>query len=361
MQQYLIVVLLFALMAASGCTDVGSKAMTGDEIVDRFVAQQESVRDYTAAFTRTIGLTLETPFVDTIRIAVKKPYCYQVEYLESLERGNGTLAVSDGQEIWWYYPSENSYRQTAVNDPTRTTLTELDYQTTAGTILKENNATYVGDDVIDGEMMYVVEATSDDPLKHSLTLFSKIRVWIDPGSWMAKRVEFFYESEIPIVRVEYSEVRTNFGLLSDICTFVPPEGAQPQKTPEPMGRVTPLQAFTPEQAKDRFGSYVRIPGFVPEGYTFQYALFYGKAEGQTSQFYTRGSEGFQIRVITPPDKPCPEYLTGNATQVTIDGTEGTYVAGEGENQLRWHDENFSYCITGSLDREEMVKVAASME
>lgn len=361
MQKYLIVVLLFALMAVSGCTDNTNSELTGDEIVDRFVAQQESARDYTALFTRTIGLTLETPFVDTIRIAVKKPCCYRVEYLESPERGNGTLAVSDGQEIWWYYPSENRYRQTTVNDPTRTKLTELDYQTTAGTILKENNTTYVGDDVIDGETTYVVEATSDDPLKHSLTPFSKIRVWIDPHSWMAKRIEFFYESDAPMDRIEYSEIQTNVGISSDICTFVPPEGAQPQTTPEPMGRVTPLQASTPEQAEDRFGSYIRIPGFVPEGYTFQYALFYGKAEGQTSQFYTRGSEGFQIRVITPPDKPCPEYLTGNATQVTIDGTEGTYVAGEEENQLRWHDENFSYCITGSLNEEEMMKVAASME
>jgi len=155
--------------------------------------------------------------------------------------------------------------------------------------------------------------------------------------------------------------QTNAGISNDICTFVPPEGAQPEPTPEQTGRVTPLRASTPEQAQDRFGSYIRIPAYVPEGYTFQYALFYGKAEGQTSQVYTRGNEGFRIRVIFPPDKPCPELLTGNATQVAIDGTTGTYVVGEGENQLRWHDENFSYCITGLLSKEEMVKVAASME
>ncbi|MEA2034061.1 MAG: outer membrane lipoprotein-sorting protein [Euryarchaeota archaeon] len=335
--------------------------MTADEIADQFTRHQESVRDYSAILSRTTGLTIGIPVVETMNIMVKKPYCYRVEYLESPKTETGTFAVSDGRDLWWYYPSENRYRQRTVEDPTRTIFTELDCQMIAARVLEENKPTYIGEEVIDGETTYVVEAMPDDPLKYSLILFSRVRIWIDSDSWMVKKIEFFYESRIPIVRAEYSNIRTNSDISGDICTFVPPEGAEPEVTPEMTGRITPLRAETPDQAKKRFGSYIRIPAYVPKGYVFQYALFYGKEAGQTSQIYTLGDDELCITEISPPDKPCPGLLTGEAMQVTIDGTEGMYIASEGKNQLQWCDENFSYCIIGTLGKDEMVMVAASIE
>ncbi|MCK9306102.1 MAG: outer membrane lipoprotein-sorting protein [Methanoculleus sp.] len=357
--KYLLPVILFALIAGSGCTDVWNTEATGDDIVDQFTARQESIRDYSAVLSKTTGLTIEAPVLETMNITVKKPYCYRVEYLVSPKVGVGTLAVSDGRDLWWYYPSENRYQHRSIDDPTQTIFTELDYQTTASTILKENEPTYIGEDVIDGEMAYVIEAMPDDPLKYSPVLFSRVRIWIDSDSWVVKKIEFFYESEIPIVRAEYSIIRINTEVSSDVCTFVPPEGAEPEATQE-TGRITPLRAGTPQQAQERFGSYIRIPAYVPEGYTFHYALFYEGEAGQTSQIYTMGDDELRIIEISPPDKPCPEIQVGDAMQVMIDGTEGTYVSGEGRNQLRWRDENLSYCITGAPGEDEMMMIAASI-
>ncbi|MCK4269516.1 MAG: outer membrane lipoprotein-sorting protein [Methanogenium sp.] len=357
----LILVVLLALISGSGCTDSWNKEMTADEIADQFTGHQECVRDYSAILSRTTGLTVGIPVVETMSIMVKKSYCSRIEYLKSPKEETGTLAVSDGRNIWWYYPSENRYRHRTVEDPTRTIFTELDYQTAASRILNENEPSYIGEVVIDGETTYIVDAMPDDPLKYSPVLFSRVRVWIDSNSWMVKKIEFFYESGIPIVRAEYSDIRTNADISGDICTFVPPDGAEPEVTPEMTGRITPLRAETLDQAKKRFGSYIRIPVYVPDGYAFQYALFYGKEAGQTSQIYTMGDDELCITEVSPPDKPCPGLLTGEAMQVTIDGTEGMYIAGEGRNQLQWCDEKLSYCIIGTLDKDEMVMVAASIE
>jgi len=131
--------------------------------------------------------------------------------------------------------------------------------------------------------------------------------------------------------------------------------------PTPPSAITPDVAYTLEEAYKKFGSDLPVPSYLPEGYAFQYALYYGEPDGRTSLIYEKGDEELRITQLSPPDKPCPGALTGEAVKVTIDGIEGTFISDDGKNQLQWSNENFSYWLTAMLDKDEMVKVAFSIE
>ena len=344
----------------AGCMDTQKENLTADEISSQYIGHQEDVRDYSAVLSRTTGLMIEIPVIQKIKITVKKPHCYRIEYLESPKQETGTLAISDGNNLWWYYPSVNQYQHTTVSDPAQTIFTELDYQTTISRILEENKASCIGEEVIDGDLTYILEIIPDDPLKYSPALFSQVRVWIDSNSWMLKKTEFFYESDIPVIKAEYIDIQTNTDISDEICTFIPPNGAQQKPIPEMTGQITPLFAETPEQARDWFGEDLPVPSYLPDGYLFLYALHYGGPENRTSLIYGH-EDGDEIHITQAPlrGRPCLEAVAGEATEVMVNGTPSNLTFGETENTLRWCSEEYSYCITGVVEEDEMLRMAAS--
>ena len=58
---------------------------------------------------------------------------------------------------------------------------------------------------------------------------------------------------------------------------------------------------------------------------------------------------------------CVGTVVGESAPVTINGNNGNFTQGENTNiHLTWSDGNYSFCISGFVDQEEMTKMAESV-
>jgi len=132
--------------------------------------------------------------------------------------------------------------------------------------------------------------------------------------------------------------------------------------------MTPVYLGSLSSAKMIVGPDLRVPAYLPVGYTFsQGSLFTGKQE-KTQLTFQNGSDVihvFQGKSIEPP----PYFGENNKSEpVSIAGNTGIWIPGtfrdkDGEkpfNQIQWKDNNYSYWIQSSLKKEEMIKIASSL-
>jgi hypothetical protein len=124
--------------------------------------------------------------------------------------------------------------------------------------------------------------------------------------------------------------------------------------------ITPAIAYSLEEAREKFGVNLPVPSYLPPGYNFQYALQYGEPDNRVSLVYGKGNDELSITRVPGPGNPCPWQETGSPECVTFNGTNGTFTSTEGDNVLGWAGEQYSYCLVGTLERDEMVKIAASI-
>jgi hypothetical protein len=125
--------------------------------------------------------------------------------------------------------------------------------------------------------------------------------------------------------------------------------------------ITPVIVYTLKEAHEKFGTDLPVPSYLPDGYSFSYALQYGEPDNRISLIYTKGEDELRITQVPVPGNPCPGQKTTGSVGVTIDGTNGTFTPGDGENVLRWNDSRYAYCLSGTQEKDEMVAIAASVK
>lgn len=131
--------------------------------------------------------------------------------------------------------------------------------------------------------------------------------------------------------------------------------------PAPSFAITPEIVYNLEEAYTKFGVDLPVPSDMPEGYVFQYAIHYGKPDNRTSLIYGhKNGDEIHITRVYLPGNPCPEPVTGEITEVLIDGKMGNFTSGETKNKLQWCNEQYSYCLVGMMGKDEMVTVASSI-
>jgi len=131
--------------------------------------------------------------------------------------------------------------------------------------------------------------------------------------------------------------------------------------PAPPLAITPVIVYTLKEAHEKFGMDLPAPSYLPDGYSFSYALQYGEPDNRTSLIYAKGKDEFHITQVPVPGNPCPGLKTTGSVGVTIDGTDGTFTPGDGENVLRWNDSHYAYCLSGTQEMNEMAAIAASVK
>lgn len=130
-------------------------------------------------------------------------------------------------------------------------------------------------------------------------------------------------------------------------------------------QATPEYSATPDEAREVFGPETPVPSYLPEGYVFENAT--RSSDGSVTLTYSSTAADLRITRLSSPDAPCPgPTVAGNKDWIVQgDGIEGRLVY-EGDDRspgspwlLRWDWNDASFCMTGRLPMDEMMRVAAS--
>jgi len=337
------VLLVLAAVLISGCTD----QMSADQIAARMEAQHKSIEDFSATMVMTSSFAGETENTQVL-IMTKTPDKTRSELIEPAELA-GTVMVRNGSTMWTYDPAKNQVTKMALPEDEPF---EIDYTELVKDLMDENEISYKGTENLDGRSTYVIEATPKDEADREFT--SKTRVWVDCENWMLLGTEMYDNDGNPVMKVQYMDVTFNTGIPDSEFIFEVPEGCEVVE--ESFEDMMP-EGITLEEARANLNFDVKTPLYLPDGYEFDHAIMFGE---EVSLIYTDGSEQLYLgeQVSGAVDQPVQEM--GEPEIVSINGTDGEFASMFGMNTLQWSAGGIDYSLSGTLAKEDMVKVAESV-
>jgi outer membrane lipoprotein-sorting protein len=348
---------IICLVLSAGCTSTSTpENLTAAQVAEKFVHQQDTIRDLEA----TIEIPTEfSQHKDLFLMQKKNPYSYRIEYLLSGSEVNGTLVMTNGNVIWWYSPLTKSVHTTTHFDPNETYLSQRDYQKIIQGLFENYPHAYHLDrfDGVNNSYVIVFSALPGEPFRDLPYEYQNARVWIDAGSWIAQRIEFYNADWPSPMTVEYRDVRINSGIPDTMFVFDSQNVPHPPPDESwhfPSGDMY----FSLEEAYREEGSDLVVVTSVPAGYSYDS----GASSWDGKTVLTMGNGTQWIKFIHSPvvGEPIYDSLEGEYVEVAINGTTGTFRQGPEKNQLQWNEGRDSYWIIGKMDQREMITMATSL-
>jgi outer membrane lipoprotein-sorting protein len=210
-----VIILVLVCIIVSGCTQSPALESDKGKIVTSFTGHQASIKDYTG--TVSVSADGQNPMAERYRISVRYPEKLKIEYLESSGRYPGTVSILDASQYLEYSPYTNTTIASEVN-PDGNAATGRDYQGLLNRIIPEGNISYAGIDYQEIQPVYLIEITPVNPQhvfspRYSEFRFNRVKVWVDPESWTAKRIDLYDSNGSRlIVSAIYSDLQVNSGI-----------------------------------------------------------------------------------------------------------------------------------------------------
>lgn len=322
-----ILALLLSIMV-TGCID----EMTVEKIATHTQEKYESVDDFKATMIVTTNVQ-GAEERDKVDISIKKPNKFKSE-----DKKRGIITVSNGKVTWVYDVKKGEATKASLEGSG--SMPDFDYGQIISSLLINNDVTLVGEDKLGGMSCYVIEAS---PKKE--TYLIRQRIWIDKKYWFPIRIETDFGDFKS--SVEYTNISINSGISDDEFEFVPPEGV---KIVEP--EISFLDQLSMEEAQNSVNFTILKPS-----YTADYNLMganIGASGKSVSLTYTK--EG-KILTITQSQKKHPLQ---NAENISVGGAKGELLDVFGSKMLRFDSNDTEIMITGTMTKEELIKIAESI-
>ncbi|OQB39397.1 MAG: Outer-membrane lipoprotein carrier protein precursor [Candidatus Latescibacteria bacterium ADurb.Bin168] len=188
---------------------VAAGAITGNEVLAKIRGTYDKVNSFQAAFEQTFEWKLAGT-TQTMRgtFSMKKPNKFRIQT-------NVQTVVSNGRVVWSYSPATGQVIITNY-DPTTMPLRPDNF---LFVFPDERRTTYVRSERLSGEDHHVVDVTPRD----STLGISKMRVWVDGRSWLAKKVQYTSVSG-DVTTYLMNAIQTNTSIPDSVFTFTPPPG-----------------------------------------------------------------------------------------------------------------------------------------
>ncbi|AKB74127.1 hypothetical protein MSLAZ_0866 [Methanosarcina lacustris Z-7289] len=330
MLKKLITMTLVLSIAATGCI----AEMTVEEVAKHTQEKYETVHDFKATRITTTNVQ-GAEVTDEIEISIKKPNKFMSE-----DKKRGVITVSNDEVMWVYDIKKGE----ATRTPLEGSGDLLDYDRFIKELLVDTNATLLGEEKLSDMFCYVIEET---PKKD--TYMTGQKIWIDKKYWLPVRIETDFESFNS--SVEYTNISFNTGISDDEFEFSPPAGV---KIIEPETKLP--NNVSMEDAQNNVNFTIMTPSYTA-GYEFNGATV-SKSEyvESISLVYMKGRERMTITQTALQEK----HLLPNAECVSIGETEGELVYILGNKLLRFDSNDKEIVITGTMNKEEFIKIAESM-
>ncbi|GEM_PF-1381022 len=313
-----------------------------EDIVKKVEERHLSLDGYSGSVFVINNITGDSFKVD---LWIKKPGKQKIVYTYP-EDVKGASIICNGSIVWFYNPSENSAVYASVGE---TQMPDFDYGNLFKTIIDNSTIEEVSEVKTNGKEEYLIIAKPNDTAGRDIT----IKIWIDKELLYPSQIKWLVEGE-EVYRVEYQNI--TFDVASDdIFEFSPPEGADVMSIEELRsgGKVT---VSSIDEAQEMVDFKIFVPAYLPAE-DFNLTIDVLKRYGTVVLTYFNDTTVLEIREkAIDPFILVPE----GAEELTI-GNNTAYFLDVGYVKiLMWDYGNTSITMSGSLEKEEMIKIAESM-
>jgi outer membrane lipoprotein carrier protein len=206
MRRFVVGLILF-----SGIAVGQHKEYTVKEITDHMQKKYESIQDATARFTQHVKFgfsKIEQSFSGTLRM--KKPNRFRVET-------EYQTLVTDGTTVWSFSPVNKQvlidrYKETADSFTPEQFLLNLPANYYATLVQPETGS--------DKSLIALKLVPKDDQ-----SFIKSMKVWVDEGSWVVKRVEMIDVNDTEKI-YSVQEIKINTNLKENTFAFTAPPGTE---------------------------------------------------------------------------------------------------------------------------------------
>ena len=352
MTKYKLLLMLLLISSAifiTGCID---EDLSAEQIAEKMQQKQEDIEDYSYTMHMTIEFG-DQNMVTQADMMYKKPNKFKAVQKQPAEMA-GSISVSDGETMWMYNPQQNTVM--IMDMPDMPEQNEMDYLQIIEMMLNESDFSLAGVEKVDGRTTYVIDMSPKD--ESDLGMFGDMKVWIDEETWMPLKMEMKDANGNPMYSAEYRNFQINTGISDEEFQFEIPEDAKVQTMEEMM---LP-QEMTLEEAQEEATFDILVPSYLPEGYEFDNAMVIQGFIETVSLTYHNGDERLGISELVFEDEPQTSPIMNNAEVVSINGVEGKLVSIYGDNKmLQWEIGNIQLTLSGSLDKDNLIQIAGSMQ
>lgn len=348
----LVLLLISSAIFVTGCTD---DELDVKQIAEKMQQKQDSIEDYSYTMYMTMefgGQKMETE----ADMMYKKPNKLKTVQTQPAEMA-GSVTVSDGETIWLYDAQQNTVMIMELSETPE--QNEQDYLQLIGTMMNESDFSLEGIEKVDGRTTYVIDMSPKDE-SDDFGMFGAMKVWVDKETWMPLKMDMKDADGNPMISVEYRNFQTNTGISDDEFQFEVPEGAKVHTLN--MDEVLMPQAMTLEEAGEEATFDILVPSYLPNGYEFDNAMVIQGFVETVSLTYKNGDERLGISEIVFEDEPQTSQIMDSAEVVSINDVEGKLVTiYDDYKMLQWEIGNIQLTLSGSLDKEELIQIAESMQ
>jgi outer membrane lipoprotein-sorting protein len=218
-ESVMVILILLGIFFTSGCTKEQTLESDENKIIMSLSEHLTSIRDYSG--TVLLKTYDQDPVLEKYRIHVRYPDNYKVEYIESSRRNGGVISILDTNEFLEYDPVNSQTIQAQVNSEGNS-VTSHDFPGLLNRIIPEGNISYSGVEYLENQPAYIIEIQPEKPgdafnLKYSEFRFSLIKVWVDPETWIVKKINLYDSNGTRlIVSADYQELSVNSGFPDDV-------------------------------------------------------------------------------------------------------------------------------------------------
>lgn len=277
----------------------------------------------------------------------------------------GTVEVRNGDDMWFYYPGDNSYSHFELSDTP--SAEEMGGQMTqmVEQMLERTDISYLGSGDVAGRETHELKFMPREGEDNLGFIPGETVISVDSETWYPLKIEIKSE-EFGTMMMQYREIEFNPDFPPDTFTFVSPEGAEEVEMGMP-----DIEELTLEEARAKVPVALLEPTSLPEGFEFQSAQLYQIPENEevidiyVTLVYQNGIEELTIaEFYSPQNQSSISEIAGSEMEgkkVTVRGQEGySMEVGMGMRGLIWFENELEMSIFGELSEEEMLKIAESM-
>jgi len=326
-----------ALLLASllvGCTQ-----MSAEEIAKKMEEKYDKIVDFKGV--QRIVMEMDgVKHTQEYEFVFKKP-----NKMKMYNREMGMLMVSNGKTMWSYNEKKNEVFVMELKQP----KVNPDYGEFVKDLLKHFNVELLGSEKVLDRDCYVLRLT---PKENKSELALEYVMWVDKEYWCPLKTEI-NGTHMKMI-TEYVKIEFNTGVSDEEFNFTPPKGAKvitEEKLKEKLG----IKEFSSVKEAQKAANFDILEPSYTAGYeltsivVMNNSVMLNYAKGQDLMLISEVVPKYEIREVP------------NAEKVKIGDAEGEYVEFYGSGMLKFKKGDIVVTISGKLDKEEMVRVAESME
>jgi outer membrane lipoprotein-sorting protein len=347
-----LLVALVPLLAGCG------QRITAQEIVDRVQETVTNTQDAHAVVSASLnaqGIEMSA----TAEVWEKSPNKLRAMVLETSQAEfEDTVLVTDGQQAWYYDPSQNRVLVGPVGEIETPLPQQLigEMQEMIQVVLDTSEVELAGEEAVAGNAAYKLILTpkegEDGQEPAAFPGNGTVTLWVDKEQWFVLKATYEAGS-LGQGSLEVRSFELNPGLSDEMFTFDAPQGATviDVESQQPM-------ALTLEEARAQAEFPLLVPTYLPRGATLVEVF---KVGGSIILRYDH-SPDVSFTVVQGPE-PMGPPSGGQAEPLTLRGQSATAVSDEagGNSFLYWLEDGLMMSVGGHLPLDEAIQVAESLQ